>query len=80
MFTQLADRRERLAAALRLSDEILLIGAGLPVSLPENTDQTYPFRAHSEFFYVTGLECPGAIVAFDPHEGPRAAGDCLCRR
>jgi Xaa-Pro aminopeptidase len=72
MFTQLADRRERLAAALRLSDEILLIGAGLPVSLPENTDQTYPFRAHSEFFYVTGLECPGAIVAFDPHEGPRA--------
>jgi len=72
MFTQLADRRERLAAALRLSDEILLIGAGLPVSLPENTDQTYPFRAHSEFFYVTGRECPGAIVAFDPHEGPRA--------
>jgi Xaa-Pro aminopeptidase len=72
MFTQLANRRERLAAALRLSDEILLIGAGLPVALPENTDQTYPFRAHSEFFYVTGMECPGAVVAFDPHEGPRA--------
>jgi Xaa-Pro aminopeptidase len=72
MFTQLADRRERLAAALHLTDEILLIGAGLPVPLPENTDQTYPFRAHSEFFYVTGLECPGAIVAFDPHEGPPA--------
>jgi len=71
MFTQLADRRERLAAGLRLTDEILLIGAGLPVALPENTDQTYPFRAHSEFFYVTALECPGAIVAFDPQEGPR---------
>jgi Xaa-Pro aminopeptidase len=72
MFTQLANRRERLATALRLTDEILLIGAGLPVPLPENTDQAYPFRAHSEFFYITGLECPGAIVVFDPHEGPRA--------
>jgi Xaa-Pro aminopeptidase len=71
MFTQLAERRERLAAALGLTDEILLIGAGRPVPLPENTDQTYPFRAHSEFFYVAGLECPGAIVAFDPHDGPR---------
>ena len=71
MFTQLAERRERLAAALGLTDEILLIGAGLPSPLPENTDQTYPFRAHSEFFYVAGLECPGAIVAFDPHDGQR---------
>jgi Xaa-Pro aminopeptidase len=72
MFTQLAERRERLAAALALDDGILLIGAGSPVPLPENTDQSYPFRAHSEFFYVTGLECPGAIVAFDPHDGLRA--------
>jgi len=71
MFTQLAERRERLAAALNLTDEILLIGAGSPVPLPENTDQTYPFRAHSEFFYVAGLECPGAIIAFDPHDGLR---------
>ena len=71
MFTQLADRRARLAAALNLTDEILLIGAGTPVPLPENTDQTYPFRAHAEFFYVAGVECPGAIVAFDPHDGVR---------
>jgi Xaa-Pro aminopeptidase len=71
MFTQLAERRERLAASLGMIDGVLLIGAGLPVPLPENTDQVYPFRAHSEFFYVTGLECPGAIVAFDPHDGLR---------
>jgi Xaa-Pro aminopeptidase len=69
MFNQLAERRERMAAALGLTDGILLIGAGSPVPLPENTDQTYSFRAHSEFFYVTGLECPGAIVAFDPQDG-----------
>lgn len=70
MFTQLAERRERLAAALGLADGILLVGAGAPVALPENTDQTYPFRAHSEFFYLAGLECPGAIVAYDPRDGP----------
>ena len=71
MFTRLTDRRARLAAALNLTDEILLIGAGTPVPLPENTDQTYPFRAHAEFFYVAGVECPGAIAAFDPQDGPR---------
>jgi Xaa-Pro aminopeptidase len=72
MFTLLAERRARLAAALDLSDGILLVAAGHPVPLPENTDQHYPFRAHSEFFYLAGLECAGAIAAFDPHDGPRA--------
>jgi Xaa-Pro aminopeptidase len=71
MFNSFTERRERLAAALNLNDGILLIGAGLPVPLPENTDQTYPFRAHSEFLYVSGLDCPGAIAAFDPHDGLR---------
>jgi Xaa-Pro aminopeptidase len=71
MFANLADRRARLAAALPLNDGLLLLGAGQPVPLPENTDQTYPFRAHSEFFYVAGVECPGAIAAFDPRDGPR---------
>lgn len=72
MFTRLADRRARLAAALNLNDGLLLLGAGTPVPLPENTDQTYPFRAHSEFFYVAGIECAGAIAAFDPRDGPEA--------
>jgi Xaa-Pro aminopeptidase len=69
MFARLAERRARLAAALNLTDGILLLGAGTPVPLPENTDQTYPFRAHAEFFYVAGVECPGAIAAFDPQDG-----------
>jgi Xaa-Pro aminopeptidase len=72
MFAQHAERRARLAAALYLTDEVLLIGAGTPVPLPENSDQTYPFRAHAEFYYVAGTECPGAIVVFDPQEGPEA--------
>ena len=72
MFAQLAERRARLAAGLCLTDEVLLISAGTPVPLPENSDQTYPFRAHAEFFYATGMECPGAILAFDPREAPEA--------
>ena len=66
----LAARRERLAAALELTDELLLVGAGEPVPLPENTDQTYPFRAHTEYLYVSELDRPGGVVAYDPKRGP----------
>lgn len=68
----LSDRRIRLARTLPLGDAVLVIGAGLPVPLPEGTDQTYPYRSHSEYFYVAGLECPGGIVAFDPRDGADA--------
>ena len=66
----LAARRRRLAHALKLTDEVLLVGAGDPVLLPENTDQTYPFRAHSEYVYVADLDTPGAVVAYDPRRSP----------
>ena len=66
----LAARRECLARSLELTDEILLVGAGEPVPLPENTDQTYPFRAHSEYVYVADLDTPGGVVAYDPKRGP----------
>jgi Xaa-Pro aminopeptidase len=65
-------RRERLGAALAPSDALLLIGAGEPVPLPEGTDQTYPYRAHAEYVFAAGFECPGGVVAYDPREG--AAG------
>ncbi|MFO1451095.1 MAG: aminopeptidase P N-terminal domain-containing protein [Opitutaceae bacterium] len=61
------------ALAAALGDSLVLVHAGLPVSLPENTDQTYPFLAHSEYFYLTGLECAGGIVAFDPREAGAGA-------
>lgn len=66
------ERRNRVASALGLKNELLLIGAGQPIALPENTDQTYPFRAHSEYFYLTGDNSPGGVLAFDPKYG--AAG------
>ncbi len=68
--TLLAIRRERIAAALPLGEAILLVGAGEPIPLPENSDQTYPFRSHAEYFYLTAEECAGGVVAFDPQAAP----------
>jgi Xaa-Pro aminopeptidase len=62
------ERRKRVAKALELRDQILLIGAGEPVLLPEGSDQTYPFRAHSEYYYLTGINRPGGVLAFDPKQ------------
>lgn len=65
-------RRARLAATLPLDDALLLVGAGEPVPLPENSDQTYPFRSHAEYVYLAGGECRGGVVAFDPRDGAAA--------
>jgi Xaa-Pro aminopeptidase len=66
---QLRRRRAAAAAAWDLTDEIVLIGAGEPVPVPGRYDRTYPFRAHSEYFYLTDRERPGGVLAFDPGEG-----------
>jgi Xaa-Pro aminopeptidase len=66
---QLARRRQALAAAWALSDEIVLIGAGEPIHRPGRADLTYPFEAHSEYFYLTDRNRPGGVLAFDPADG-----------
>src|SRR3712207_7529561 len=35
-----------------IDEAIVLIGAGEPVPVPGRGDRTYPFRAHSEYFYL----------------------------
>jgi Xaa-Pro aminopeptidase len=65
----LGRRRADAAAAWDLADEFVLIGAGGPISVPGRYDRTYPFRAHSEYFYLTDRERPGGVLAFDPAEG-----------
>ena len=64
----LEERRQRVAAALPLGDALLLVGAGQPVPLPENTDQTYPFRAHTEYVYLAGLDHDGGVIAYDSRD------------
>ncbi len=65
----LATRLDRIAKALSLKDEFLLVGAGDSIGIPGGMDQTYPFLAHAEYFYLTDAECEGGVVAFDPKSG-----------
>jgi len=65
----LAARRDRIAKALDLKDEVLLIGAGEPIGIPGGQDQTYPFLAHAEYFCLADRECPGGVLAYDPKSG-----------
>jgi len=69
MKTFLEERRDQVAQALHLSDEIVLVGAGPYLSIPGGADQTYPYHAHNEYFYLADRDRPGAVAAFDPREG-----------
>ena len=65
----LEPRRARAAAAWHLRDGVVLIAAGEEIPVPGRGDRAYPFRAHSEYLYLTDRERPGGVLAFDPGEG-----------
>jgi Xaa-Pro aminopeptidase len=67
--TQLERRRQAAAEAWNLGDEVVLVGGGERIPIPGRGDTTYPFRAHSEYFYLTDRERPGGVLAFDPKDG-----------
>jgi Xaa-Pro aminopeptidase len=69
MERQLGRRRKAVAAEWGLTDEVVLIGAGELITVPGRGDRTYPFYAHSEYFYLTDRNRPGGVLAFDPGEG-----------
>jgi Xaa-Pro aminopeptidase len=62
-------RRSDAIAEWGLVDEIVLIGAGDPIGVPGRGDRTYPFHAHSEYYYLTDRNRPAGVLAFDPHDG-----------
>jgi Xaa-Pro aminopeptidase len=66
---QLTRRRAAAVDAWNLTDELVLVGAGEPISVPGRYDLTYPFRAHSEYLYLTDRERPDGVLAFDPEDG-----------
>ena len=66
---QLERRRRAAAERWELDDQVVLIGAGQRIPVPGRGDRTYPFRAHSEYLYLTDRERPGGVLAFDPHDG-----------
>jgi Xaa-Pro aminopeptidase len=64
------DRRRRAAAEQwNLGREVVVIGAGEPIPIPGRRDRMYPFRAHSEYLYLTDRERAGGVLAFDPDDG-----------
>jgi len=65
-------RRARIADSLPLENALLLVAAGDPIPLPETSDQHYPYRAHAAYRYLAGIEAPGAVLAFDPADGPES--------
>ncbi len=65
----LLHRRERAAAAWALRDELVLIGSGTLIHVPGGADQTYPYMAHAEYFWLAGHETPDSVLAFDPRAG-----------
>jgi Xaa-Pro aminopeptidase len=65
----LRERCARAARAWGLTREIVVVGAGEPVFVPGHQDQTYPFRAHAEYFWLTDREKPGCVLAYDAQEG-----------
>jgi Xaa-Pro aminopeptidase len=67
---QLERRRHAAAEAWALGGgQAVVVGAGVPLSVPGRGDRTYPFYAHSEYLYLTDRERPGAVLAFDPADG-----------
>ena len=62
-------RRAAAAAAWDVDDAIVLVAAGDEIPVPGRGDRTYPYRAHSEYLYLTDRERPGGVLAFDPGEG-----------
>ena len=62
-------RRAAAAAAWDVGDAIVLVAAGDEIPVPGRGDRTYPYRAHSEYLYLTDRERPGGVLAFDPGEG-----------
>jgi hypothetical protein len=50
---------------------VVLIDAGELIGIPGQGDVTYPFRAHSEYRYLTDRNRPGGLLAFDPQDGWR---------
>ena len=62
-------RRAAAAAAWDVRDAVVLVAAGDEIPVPGRGDRTYPYRAHSEYLYLTDRERPGGVLAFDPGAG-----------
>ena len=63
---ELVRRRAAAADVWDVREAVVLVAAGDEIPVPGRGDRTYPFRAHSEYLYLTDRERPGGVLAFDP--------------
>ena len=56
------ERRQRFADAL--GDAVAIIPGGQEIR--RNNDVHYPFRQHSDFYFLTGFDEPDAVAVFNP--------------
>jgi len=64
------ENRRRIASeAWDLKDELVLICAGNPISVPGGADQCFPYRPHPQYRWLTNRKREGGVLAFDPREG-----------
>ena len=64
-----ADNRKKLASFLEDNSLCLLFSSDL---MPRTGDQYFPFRQNSNFYYMSGIEYPNAILAICPqHPDPK---------
>ncbi len=64
----LESHREQVARSWDLLDGGVLVASGLPVPIA-GTDGTHDFHVHGDHFYLSGLDLPGQVLAFDPDDG-----------
>lgn len=62
-------RREKAAAALGAEGPLLLVCAGDPIAKPGGLDQTYPFLAQPEYYWLSGSRRSGGVMAYEPGRG-----------
>ena len=62
-------RRAATAAAWDLNGGVVLVAAGDEIPVPGRGDRAYPFRAHTEYLYLTDRERPGGVLAYAPDDG-----------
>ncbi len=62
-------RRERAAKLFSNDFPLVLAAAGEPISKPGGQDQTYPFIAHPEYYWLSGARRPGGVLAYEAPDG-----------
>lgn len=62
-------RRHRVEKAWQDFPHSVLVPAGRPIAIPGRLGETYPFKSHSNYLYLTGLNDPGGVLVRDEQEG-----------